>query len=376
MTREEYRAALSDVVYLVSCAVREAVPDRGRVEAMELTRLYAVAEYHRLTAAAAYALEAAGVHDPAFTQAKAKAIRKVALMDAEMAGIFARLEAAGIWYMPLKGTVLKAYYPRFGMREMADRDILFDASRADDVRAIMVGLGYEAKHFGAGIHDSYYKKPVSNFEMHRALFGAGHAPALCEYYGDVERRLLGDGYAKRFTPEDFYVYMIAHEHKHYSGGGTGLRSVLDTYVYLSKERLDLDYVEAQCGKLGIGDFERVNRSLAMRLFEGGELTAAEREMLGYIAESGTYGTVLHSVQNRLERNGWSKLRYALERFSVPVSRKNRAYDAYAGCYPVFYKYKILLFLLPFYRILSALKAGRFQAEARAIKRAKGRAKLK
>jgi hypothetical protein len=55
---------------------------------------------------------------------------------------------------------------------------------------------------------------------------------------------------------------------------------------------------------------------------------------------------------------------------VPFSKKNTSYAAYAGQYPFFYKHKILLPLLPFYRTIRAMKAGRFQAEAKAIKNAK------
>lgn len=370
MTREEYRTVVYDMIYLVSCAVKEAVPDKSRVESMNLPILYAIADGHLLTAAVAFALESAGVYDAAFTQAKAKAIRKVALMDAEMASIFAKMKNAGIWYMPLKGTVLKDYYPQFGMREMADHDILFDASRADDVKAIMVEMGYDAEHFGTGNHDCYYKEPVCNFEMHRALFGAGHDTTFQEYYSNVENRLVGDGYEKHFTPEDFYIYMLAHEYKHYSAGGTGLRSILDTYVFLSKVSLDMDFVEEETMKLGIRDFEEGNRFLAMRLFGGGELKAADREMLEYILSSGTYGTVIHSIENKLRNNGWSKIQYTLDRFFVPVSKKNKSYADYASKYPFFYKYKIFLLLLPFYRTIRAMKAGRFQAEAKALKNAK------
>ena len=39
------------------------------------------------------------------------------------------------------------------MREFADHDILIDASRAEDVRAVMEGLGFTAGHFGTGNHD-------------------------------------------------------------------------------------------------------------------------------------------------------------------------------------------------------------------------------
>lgn len=370
MTREEYRTVVYDMIYLVSCSVKEAVPDKSRVESMNLPILYAIADGHLLTAAVAFALESAGVCDAAFTQAKAKAIRKVALMDAEMASIFAKMKNAGIWYMPLKGTVLKDYYPQFGMREMTDHDILFDASRADDVKAIMVEMGYDAEHFGTGNHDCYYKEPVCNFEMHRALFGAGHDTTFQEYYSNVENRLVGDGYEKHFTPEDFYIYMLAHEYKHYSAGGTGLRSILDTYVFLNKASLDMEYVEVETGKLGINDFEKENRSLAMHLFGGGELTMVERKMLGYILSSGTYGTLIHSVENKMKKNGWGKIKYMLHRFSVPVSRKNKDYAVFAGSYPFFYKHKILLPLLPFYRTIRAMKSGKFQVEAKALKNAK------
>ena len=370
MKREEYRAAADNMVYLVSCAVNGTVPDKRRVRDMDLKTLYAAADHHLLTAAVAFALESAGVYDAAFTQAKAKAIRKVALMDAEMAGIFVKMDEAGIWHMPLKGTVMKDYYPRFGMREMADHDILFDASRAEDVKAIMAERDYDIKHYGTGNHDCYCKEPVCYFEMHRALFDTGHDQPFQDYYRDIENRLAGEGYEKRFTPEDFYIYMLAHEHKHYFAGGTGLRSVLDTYVYLSRVSLDMDYVEAETRKLGICDFEKENRSLAMHLFGGGELTAAEREMLEYILSSGTYGTAAHSLENKMKKKGWGKLRYVLDRFFVPVSRKNRDYEAFAGKYPFFYKHKILLVFLPFYRTVRSVKNGRFRAEANAIRKAK------
>jgi hypothetical protein len=55
---------------------------------------------------------------------------------------------------------------------------------------------------------------------------------------------------------------------------------------------------------------------------------------------------------------------------VPVSKKNRAYAAYAVRYQSFYKYKIFLPLLPFYRTFRAMKSGRFKSEVQAIKKAK------
>lgn len=368
MTREEYRKAAEDVIYLAACAVNRVLPDADRVKGMDLALLYHVADFHLLTAITAMALESAGVCDPAFTQAKSKAIRKVILMDAEMKALFARLDAAGIWHMPLKGSVLKDLYPAVGMRQMADHDILIDPSRAADVNEIMESLGFTTEHFGTGVHDTYHKEPVCNFEIHRVLFGESHDDKLVAYYRNVGDRLIkGTGCERHFTPEDFYLYMIAHEYKHYSSGGTGLRSLLDTYIYLRSKALDLEYVTGEAGKLGIADFEAANRSLALHLFDGAELTGTDREMLDYILSSGTYGTIKNRIRNTMKKRNWTKIRYALHRFFVPVSRKNPDYADYAGQYPFFYRHMLLLPFLPFYRTFRAMIEGRFKGEAKAIR---------
>lgn len=357
-----------DVIYLASCAVNGTVPEKARVDSMDLDAVYAFAAHHMITATIAFALESAGYKDQKSSNAIAAAMRKTALFDQTWGNIKNQLENAGIWYMPLKGAVLKNLYPKYGMREFADHDILFDASRADDVKAIMEDMGFKAEHFGTSNHDCYYKRPCLNIEMHRALFGPSHEVKLYEYYKDIEPRLIRErAFERRFTPEDFYLYFLAHEYKHYEGSGTGLRSLMDTYVYLNHVDLDVEYVAAEAEKLGIREFEEKNRSLSLHLFSGEKLSANDQEILDYILSSGTYGTVTHRVQNQLKKSGWSKIHYMFDRFFVPFSRKNEKYEAYAGAYPFFYQHKILLPLLLFYRTFRAMKTGRFQAEAKAVR---------
>ena len=334
------------MIYLVSCAVHQTVPDAARVRDMNLEEVYRTADSQLLAAAAASALEAAGINDPAFRQARAKAIRKTALMDAEMQALFNRLDGAGIWYMPLKGTVVKDYYPVYGMRQMADRDILIDAGRATDVRRIMEELGFTTQSFGTGNHDVYFKEPVCNFEIHRSLFGHVHDPKLRAYYQNVDERLIPcAGQERRFSPEDLYVYVIAHEYKHYVAGGSGLKSVLDTYVLLRKEALDMRYVAAETEKLGVRSFEERNRSLALHLFDGAALTEEDQKMLAYILASGTYGTMEHFVENGIAEKG--RWKFFLSRLSLPR-------EVMASMYPVLKKAP---FLYPFfwtYRLVHAL----------------------
>lgn len=371
MTDEEYRSAAIDVVYLAACAVDGVRPDPARVARMDLTALYQTADRHLLTGITAMALESAGVRDEAFLQAKGKAVRKVAAFDLERAAVLAELEKAGIWYMPLKGCILKDCYPKLGMRQMADNDILCDASRSGDIRRIMEALGFETERYAQDkYNDQYKKRPVCFFEMHRALFPAGVGDAIYRYYLNIRSKMLKDednGCGYHLSPEDFYVYITAHEYKHYSKRGTGLRSLLDIYVFLRSKggTLDRTYIAKELDQLGLGEFEERNRGLAMHLFGGEKLSAEEEEMLDYILSSGTYGTIGNQVSNSIRKKGngvSGKLRYSLSRVFLPM-------DLVRTAFPLFARYPVLLPFLPAYRLFRGLKGGRgrlLRAELKAL----------
>lgn len=373
MTKEEYRAAMGDVVYLVSCAVNGKKTDAEKIAAMNLSRVYAAAQHHLLSAAVGMALQSAGIRDAQITQALAKAQRKNALLDADRAALLARLEQENIWYMPLKGSVLKDLYPQYGMRQMADNDILIDADRAEDVKAIMESLGFTTVRFGKSNHDVYHKPPVSNFEIHTALFGPSYEKKVYAYYQDVKSRLIkdeGNHCGWHFTPEDFYVYMTAHEYKHFSAGGTGLRSFLDVYVFWRKfgNILNLPYVEAETEKLGIAAFEKQSRSLSLHLFSDAALTEADRETLEYAISSGTYGTITHRVENKVKKLGGGtkgKLRYFCSRLVPPMNNLETAH-------PFVYRHKLLIPFFTIYRLGKGLffRWKRVFAELKALLRMK------
>ena len=334
-----------DGMYLVSCALNSQIPDQARVDAMDLDAVYLFAARHMILATVAFALESAGCGDERTRIVIAAAQRKAVLFQHELSCVTKELEKQGIWYVLLKGAALQHDYPTFGMREMGDYDILIDADRAADVKTIMEGLGFTKHRLSSSNHDVYHKEPVLSFEMHRTLFGPEHDPKLYGYYKSIHQRLLGDGCKKHFSPEDFYLYLLAHEYMHYCSGGTGLRSLMDTYVYLNKETLDMRYVAAEAEKLGIRMFEAQNRSLALHLFGAGDLTGADQSMLEYMLSSGVFGTIEHKVSNKMRQRQWTAPQYMLHRFFVPFSKKNREYDVYAGVYPFFYQHRLLLPLL-------------------------------
>lgn len=358
MPYESYHAAVLDAAWLAACAVKETAPDIERVRQMDLTELYKAADRHMMTGITAMALESAGIRDEAFTQAKGKAIRKAAAFDVERSMVLDALEQEGIWYMPLKGAVIKSLYPKLGMRQMSDNDILIDSDRIQDTGRIMEKLGFIHSQRGA-VDDIWLKEPVCNFEMHRALFHREPYEDLYNYYRDVKKRLIKDGqnrYGYHFSDEDFYVYMIAHEYTHYCSNGTGLRSLLDIWVYCRHKgsHMDWDYIAGELQKMGIGEFELQNRDLALRLFEGEALTKSDEEMLDYIVSSGTYGNRGNLVSNRIRQYGGGRLgkaKYIISRIFPPMYKIEISY-------PFFYRHRILLPVLVIYRIGKSLTVRR------------------
>ncbi|MBE6877065.1 MAG: hypothetical protein E7496_10195 [Ruminococcus sp.] len=339
MEQNQFRKNAYDMIELVRCAVNGEVCDKKRTETMHPEELFKVCQKHVLTACVAYGLETAGIKYHQFTQAKEKSIRKNILFDAERKKILQRLEQEKIWYMPLKGALLKDWYPRLGMRQMSDNDILYDSSYRLKVKEIMLDLGFTCSHYEEGNDDAYFKPPVCNFEMHHELFTVKDAGNLHEYYASVKEKLLkddGNDYGYHFRTEDFYLYITAHEYKHYADGGTGVRSLLDTYIFMRKfgDSLDWDYLTSELKKMQIDQYEQQSRELALKVFSGREpLTEEEASMLDYYIFSGTYGTLITRMKHGIENT--SKAKYIFERI-FPSMKEIEVYHTF------FYRHKYLI----------------------------------
>ena len=178
MDKTIYKQNALAMLELVICSIKGEIPSSEFIETLNFEALFKVCQKHILTACVAYALESAGIQNKEFSQAKEKSIRKNILLDADRNRVCQRLEQEKIWHMPLKGAILKDWYPKLGMRQMSDNDILYDGKYRQRIKEIMLELGFSCEHFEENNDDSYFKLPVSNFEMHNELFTIAHIGKL------------------------------------------------------------------------------------------------------------------------------------------------------------------------------------------------------
>lgn len=216
--------------------------------------------------------------------------------------------ARGIDILPLKGSVLKNIYPNPEFRQMGDLDylVLSDESTMKEMGKLLHELGYEDGE-GVGLeasHDVYIKPPYMEVEVHRRLL-----PTTEENHwhtDDIWDRLVKDEdnpHLMHMTPEDFYLFHLLHFEKHYSMGGSGIRSIIDQY-YLMKNygaTMDFDYINKLLVKMNYVEFEAMCKNLAKAWFEDGLLNDELEQSAEYIINSGAFGTFEQYQKWRFEQ---------------------------------------------------------------------------
>ena len=344
-----------DLIYLVSCAVNQEQPDKTRCAEMELKKVYSVAFRHALSVCASLALERVVELPEYFIEAKYKTIRRLALYEKERQKLFDLFEDNGIWYLPLKGIVIKNYYPKTAMREMSDNDILVDNKKLYDAKTIMQGMGYSCINFEKIHHDVYKKSPGLCFELHRTLFDKNTAAKIYDYYLNIKKNLIKDNNNKfgyHMTNEDFYIYILCHLYMHYKSGGTGLRSLLDLYVFNKRfgQSLDWEYIVSELRKLGIAGFEHDVAELAGKTFSFGELSESEIKELIFFINSNSHGSFENRMAKKLQNDdsAKAKLKYILRRLFPPKNVLESRFPAvcrHCYLYPILIVYRSFIVLV-------------------------------
>lgn len=364
-----------DVIYLTSCALHNIAPDKKSVEAMDLSAVFVQAKRHKMLSVTCMALEPYWDElDPELMKvwrlSVNRAIKSSLMYSVEREKLFRFMDKNEIAYLPLKGIILQNIYPKLGMRQMVDNDILIDINKRDLVRNYMVNNGYKVDGYGKDIHDVYVKPPFFNFEMHVYLAIESVDAVFYNYYLDVWQRLERpdeNKYEFRFSIEDFYIYILVHAYKHFNyTGGVGLKPLTDIFVYLRKygESFNKRYLATELEKIKLTVFEKNIRSLSQKIFDidaarenriADILNEEEKQLLKFFIDSGSFGNKNVLYRGMIEKfaNGDGKItksgkvKYIINRLfpTGPYVKEN---------YPFFHRHKALLPVMWVYRFFSKI----------------------
>lgn len=339
-----------ELCYLISVGLNNRQFDKERIT--DIASLFYLCQMHKVSALVGSVMIE---HLPEDEKVPWKRAMKIAAMfavrfDYERQEILKYLEQNQIWYMLMKGLVLRDLYPLPYYREMCDNDILYDASGYKILNKFMLARGYTIEFDSeAGHVDEYRKFPYYNFEMHKRFFMANH-DLWCQYYSDLQSFLIQvTEYEYKMSNEDFYIYIILHTYKHYEQKGTGVRSLIDCYLYNQKFYRDLDwnYIRKELEKLGILEFENAIWKLSKKLFDEDDikLTHSEEKMFVYILSSGAYGRDANLIEKKLANQ--SKVLYYFRRIVPDL-------QWFKGNVPFCYKHR---WAIPFYCIYRFIDRG-------------------
>lgn len=278
------------------------------------------------------------------------AVSREVRFDYEYELIVQEFNRAEIPYVPLKGKLIRSFWPGKGLREFSDIDILVHAEDQKRAGEIMMGLGYTADHIG-GMHDVYKKAPIYNVELHERLFESfiefGH------HFDNIWERVepaQNGTFAYQMTPVDFYLHFLLHFLKHCLNSGAGLRFFVDLFLIRNSGFLNddiLSQVHSIIRELNLWEDLSKIYQITDDLFVNN--CSISQNYCEYIFSGSAYGGIAWRIHNGIEKDG--KFKYILKRIFMP-------YKYMCARYKIL---KYLPFLLPFawvYRWIHHLLAGK------------------
>lgn len=335
-----------------------------------LADLLSLSKKHDLSHLLAYGLKQNGLEKEAgagVDRAIFQAAFRYERLNYELERLVAALEAAKIPFIPLKGSVLRAYYPEPWMRTSCDIDVLVhgeDLERGID--AIVSSLGYELKERGSHDVSLFSSDGMTHVELHYDLVEEGRAkeanPLLATVWDHVS---LKDSYGYFYEMSDafFYFYHVVHMAKHFTVGGCGVRPFIDLWILDHMEGADTEGRMALLEQAELLSFADSARKLSGVWFGGEEKDELCRQLEHFVLVGGVYGTTENRVALQQGRQG-GRIGYIIHRLFLP-------YELLKRFYPVLEKHRWLTPLMQvrrWFRLLKPSSAKRAKNELDASRR--------
>lgn len=328
-----------------------------------LEQIYALTKRHDLAHLGALALESLSLPDSdvlnRFHISKMRAIYRYVRMDFDYQQICNILENAHIPFLPLKGSVLREYYPEPWMRTSCDIDILVTPETLDSASSELISNGWTLRgkpHY----HDiSLYSPNGTHLELHFHLKeNLSNIDPILETVWQHCSPAPGKNYEYRQTNEFFLFHHIAHLSYHFIAGGCGIRPFLDLQLLIQHMHYDDRKLQSLCTAAHLDIFFQRIMDLSSVWFANQPHSPLTRQMEDYILTGGTYGSLSNRVAMDQARAG-NRWKNFLRRIFMP-------YHSMAIKYPILKTQKWLTPLFHFVRWFQLVTQKKFASSLREL----------
>lgn len=247
---------------------------------------------------------------------------------------------AQISFIPLKGSVIRKFYPEPWLRTSCDIDILVkekDADNAAEYLQTQLQYGVDRK----GQHDvSMFTASNVHVELHFKLLDSDFKQVkdLLDVWSGDEISLLSDS-EYQMSKELFLLYHIYHMAKHFVHGGCGLKPFIDLWIIKNKVGFDEKKAQKIMQESGLLAFFERSTDLVNVWFEDKEHSEITQEMENYILQGGVYGTLKQNLAMSQNKKG-GKFRHLMSRIFLSYKDMEVYYPSLKKC-PI---------LFPFYQV--------------------------
>lgn len=247
-----------------------------------------------------------------------------------------------IRHMPLKGAVMRRYYPEPWMRTSSDIDLLVLPEQVKEAADALVSLlGY--RNEGVEDHDVQLFSPAGvHVELHFETVEKGrsaHANEVLQRIWEHAVPMADSSFGWESADDMFYFYHVAHMAKHFEEAGCGVRFFLDLWLLNHRAAGEPAKREQLLREGGLLPFARAAEHLAEVWFSGAAHTDLTRQMERFVFSGGIYGSSDHEVATKQAKRGGN--------FGYAMYLVFRPYRELKRTYPILLKHR---WLTPFCQI--------------------------
>lgn len=264
-----------------------------------------------------------------------KAQKRCVFQDMALEELIQAFTSKGIDCMPLKGSVIKNYYPAPELRAMSDIDFLVREQDRQIVRDIMHDIGYQDDLLDDGQVDAFKRGNLNYIEIHYDFSAKNHVMHEVFTIDWDKLEPTDTPHLLKQTFEDLYFFNVGHYAKNMHNRGMGIRAVVDGYVLWNRmtdeqKQSIFDRIE----KIELGEFHSKLLQIADVWFDGKVDDGLTQMLQEYLLSKPTYSSkkdeiTMYAIYDEADD---SNFKYVIRKIFPSVNELYRRFDIKHRCF--------------------------------------------